>query len=346
MKPIISIIVPIYNVEKYLDKCLDSISRQSFKNIEIICVIDASPDNSLEICQRWKSHDNRIKIINEKINKGLGLTRNIGLNNAEGQYVAFVDSDDYIDVNMYNSLYTFAIEHNLDCCFCDYVRDTDGVISISKEPKTPFICIGREKVDEYMYDMLGPLPEHPSDVKHLVSAWRGIYSLEIIKKFNILFESERLNASEDIPFNIDYLMHSERLGYIPFKGYYYRFNPISLSRGYTHQKFVAYKYLMKSVKNKLDTHADEQKWMIHYMRFVFYTFRCIIKYESIKNINGEKFKNIKSRCDDELMSKIYDIYPYRRFHLKQCVFFFCMKHKITWMLYAMSIIENKIHKMI
>lgn len=344
--PKISIILPIYNVEKYLDECLKSVTHQTLKDIEIICVIDASPDHSIDVCEKWQTKDKRIVIVDEKVNKGLGLTRNVGLKYVHGEYVAFVDSDDYIDVEMYERMYDYAQENSLDTCFCDYLRDTDGVISESKEPKDSFTCLGREDVDEYLFDMLGPLPEYPSDVKHLVSVWRGIYSMKIIRRFGVRFESERLNASEDIPFNIDYLMKAERIGYIPFKGYYYRYNPVSLSRGYTHKKFQAYQYLLNEVKERLETYCDSRRWKLHYERFVFYTLRCIIKYEAIKDIDGNKMNNIRMRCDDSMMIPLYKDYPYKRFHIKQRVFFFCMKHRLVWMLYWMCILENKIHKVI
>ena len=102
--PKISIIIPVYNVEKYLRECLDSCVNQTLENIEIICVDDASPDNSIKILEEYQAKDSRIRIFRHEENKNLGAARNTGLANATGEYVWFVDSDDYIELNMVEEL--------------------------------------------------------------------------------------------------------------------------------------------------------------------------------------------------------------------------------------------------
>ena len=96
---LVSIIIPVYNVDQYLSKCLDSVIHQTYHNLEIICVNDASSDNSLEILKEYASEDNRIKILNNAHNKGLASSRNIALKAVRGDFVLFVDSDDWIDVD-------------------------------------------------------------------------------------------------------------------------------------------------------------------------------------------------------------------------------------------------------
>ena len=345
MMPKISIILPIFNVEKYLDKCLETVTEQTLTDIEIICVIDKSPDNSIEICKRFQAKDKRISIIEKTANEGLGFTRNTGISYATGEYIAFIDSDDYVDRDMFKNLYEYAEEHNLDGCFCNYINDLgNNRFSPTREPSEPFVCERREKVIEYMLDMVGPLPDYPTDVKHVVSVWRGIYSADIIKKNNILFESERNNASEDMPFNMDFFSHAERIGYIPFVGYYYRYNPISLSRGYTHKKFLCYMNLMNEVKQRLEKVCTEQQYKLHYQRCLYYYFRTIIKYESIKNIDGKRFSNILKRCKDKHLEYVFKDYPYWKLPLKHKVFYISMKYKIVPLLYVLCILENKIRR--
>ena len=101
--PLISIIVPVYKVEQYLDYCVDSIVKQTYEKLEIILIDDGSPDNSPEICDRWSERDPRIKVIHKK-NGGASEARNIGLDIAAGEYIGFVDSDDYIDKDMYRRM--------------------------------------------------------------------------------------------------------------------------------------------------------------------------------------------------------------------------------------------------
>ncbi len=115
----ISVIIPVYNVEKYLRECLDSVVNQTLKDIEIICVNDGSTDNSLEILKEYEKQDSRIKIIDKK-NEGAGVARNHGLQIASGKYIYFMDSDDFLDNNALEILYTKISEENADICLCDY----------------------------------------------------------------------------------------------------------------------------------------------------------------------------------------------------------------------------------
>ncbi len=119
MNPLISVIVPVYNVEKYLDRCLKSIAEQTYKNLEIILVNDGSPDNSGKICDEWAKKDPRIKVFH-KDNGGAGDTRNYGVEKATGEYIAFVDSDDVIADNYFEFLYDNLVKYDADISCCDF----------------------------------------------------------------------------------------------------------------------------------------------------------------------------------------------------------------------------------
>jgi glycosyltransferase involved in cell wall biosynthesis len=125
----ISVIVPVYNVEKYLEKCIDSILSQTFKDFEVILVDDGSKDRCGIICDKYESLDNRVKVIH-KTNGGLSSARNSGLEIASGEYVVFVDSDDWIDKNMYQELYNEAKKHNADIVQCKFIKAKDENVSI------------------------------------------------------------------------------------------------------------------------------------------------------------------------------------------------------------------------
>lgn len=118
--PKVSIIVPVYNVEKYLERCLDSLVNQTLKDIEILLVDDGSTDNSLKICEKYAS-DGRIKII-KQANAGQSAARNNALEIATGDYIGFVDSDDWVDTDFYEKLYNAAVENNADISMADFVR--------------------------------------------------------------------------------------------------------------------------------------------------------------------------------------------------------------------------------
>ena len=148
-KELISIIVPVYNVEKYLKKCVDSIVNQTYKNLEIILVDDGAADNSGKICDELVELDNRIKVYHKK-NGGLSDARNYGVERATGDYIGFVDSDDYIDAEMYEKLYEAIKKENVDVAECNlkivYPEKTD----LFTDQKYYQICNKQEYLEEYL----------------------------------------------------------------------------------------------------------------------------------------------------------------------------------------------------
>ena len=121
----ISVIIPVYNTEKYLNECLDSIVNQTLSDIEIICVNDGSTDNSLAILESYAKKDNRITVISQE-NNGQGSARNLGLKNSSGNYICFIDSDDYVDLNMLEKLYDNVILNNSDIVVFKIARFNDN----------------------------------------------------------------------------------------------------------------------------------------------------------------------------------------------------------------------------
>lgn len=117
MNPKVSIILPIYGVEKYLSRCMDSVLNQTLRDIEIIMVDDESPDSCPKMCDDFAAQDSRIKVVHKK-NGGLGYARNSGLDVATGEYVAFLDSDDFVELDAYEHLYNAAKKTKCRCCFC------------------------------------------------------------------------------------------------------------------------------------------------------------------------------------------------------------------------------------
>lgn len=127
----ISIIVPVYNVEKYLDRCIESIINQTYKNIEIILVDDGSTDKSGEICDNYANLDTRIEVIH-KVNGGVSSARNKGLDIANGEYIGFVDSDDYIHPKMYETLLSNLIDYDADISMCNYIKGIEDNYNFKK----------------------------------------------------------------------------------------------------------------------------------------------------------------------------------------------------------------------
>ena len=145
----VSVIVPVYNVEKYLDKCLDTLARQTLKEIEIIVVNDESPDNSQELIDKYQEKYSTIKGYKKK-NGGLSDARNFGINKATGEYIAFVDGDDYVELDMYEKIYNKAKSGNFDVVVCDlnYVYD-DKIVRVSSKIEKDTTNIKKAYIDIY-----------------------------------------------------------------------------------------------------------------------------------------------------------------------------------------------------
>ena len=209
-KSLISVIVPIYNVSRYLDRCMESLLHQTYKNIEIIMVDDGSPDDCGKKCDRYAAEEPRIKVIHKE-NAGLGMARNSGLEIAEGEYVMFIDSDDYTDVRMIERLYHRLTEEGADTCFCRYYdTSSEGKDELARETYLKQSYCGDE-TKKVLLGMIGSLPEQAGDVEIGMSVWKGLYSLDIIRDNGILFPSEREYISEDIIFHMQYLVKAKHI---------------------------------------------------------------------------------------------------------------------------------------
>ena len=210
----ISVIIPVYNVENYLKQCLESVINQTYKNLEIILIDDGSTDKSGNICEEYKQKDERIKLIH-KTNGGLSDARNVGLLNATGEYISFVDSDDFIDLDMYKILYDNIIKFKSDIVWCDYNIYLKGNIQKHKlfsEQKNYIIN------DVFIKDLFNKY--------HLEAfVWNRLYRKDIFK--DIRFPYKR--RCEDGYLVIAILSNAKKITVIPDALYFYRQRGDSLS---------------------------------------------------------------------------------------------------------------------
>lgn len=214
--PKISIIVPIYNVEKYLKKCIDSILEQTYSNIEVILVDDGSPDNCGKICDEYKKNDNRIIVIH-KSNGGLSDARNVGISVATGDYIAFIDSDDYVDNNYISYLYNLLVLNNSDISIVmPYIVDENYII----KNKTR-----KEKI--YNYNNVEALKIMLYQKKFETSAWGKLFKVDVIK--NIEFPKGKIY--EDLGTIYKYILNANKITFSTKKSYYYLQRSDSIMRG-------------------------------------------------------------------------------------------------------------------
>lgn len=202
-KPIVSIIVPIYNVEPYLKKCIDSITNQTLTNIEIILVNDGSTDNCGKIIDEYAKKDDRI-IALHKENSGQASARNMGLDVASGKYIGFIDSDDWIELDMYENLYKKIKHTNSDICICGRRAYTeDGKLSNEINLQDEVIDFNDKKDKKYILSKFF--------YNYTVVVWNKLYKNEIINDKNIRFEDVNYVGSEDALFNYCVLSDVKRI---------------------------------------------------------------------------------------------------------------------------------------
>ena len=325
-QPLISIIVPIYNVSKYLDRCMDTILNQTYKNLEIIMVDDESPDDCGKKCDEYAKKDDRIVVIHKK-NAGLGMARNSGLEIAKGQYVGFIDSDDYVSKDMFEKLYETLKENNADTCFGRYYDvDSNGNAREAKEYYKRDLYQGNQ-VKELILGMIGSLPEDPGDVEIGMSVWKGLYSMELINKYNLKFPSEREFISEDIVFHMEYLQKAQVVAACN--------NGASLTKSYKVDRFEKEKILYRKEVNELRkiflTAEFEQRL---YKSFLGRVRRCISQ-EANVNPNDKTVKfNIKQICKDELIQSITKRFDDRNMQITKRMVNCFIKYKMIVALYC------------
>lgn len=330
----ISVIIPVYKVENYIEKCIDSVINQSYKNLEIILVNDGSPDNCANICNNYKLKDSRVKVIH-KNNEGLGYARNTGLEVMTGDYVIFIDSDDYVDIKMVETLYNKLIDDQLDTVFCGLNKVfNDGKI-IKVEPYYKGVNFyDEEVVERVLLEMIGSKAEVREDSLLYMSVWHAIYSTKIIHENNIKFPSEREFMSEDISFHIDYLRYAKRVSYINNCLYYYRENNTSLSRSYIPNRFERQKKLYYQIDDKLKVFLLEESYQERLQRYFLGNVRGRI-IDIVFNEKENKLYNIKFVINDDLVKTTLATYPYKKNPIRHRIFNFLIKNqhsRILWMI--------------
>lgn len=200
----VSVIVPVYNTEKYLKNCIDSLLKQNFEDYEIIVINDLSPGNAEEIIKSY--NDKKIVYIKNKTNKGIGYNRNLGIKKAKGEYVCFIDSDDYVREDFISKMYNYSKENNLDLCVCDYVNvDEEG--NKLKEFNLSDFCITNYEENNKILCEINLAP------------WNKLYKKDMLVKNKIEF-SETLKY-EDLSFVALSIKNSKKIGKINEQLNYY-----------------------------------------------------------------------------------------------------------------------------
>ena len=328
----VSIIIPVYNVQEYLAVCLDSVINQTIKNKEIILINDGSTDRSYEILKEYKERYPEIIIINQE-NKGISDTRNAGLKAARGEYLAFVDSDDFIELNMFEKMYKAAIRENADIVICNYILykersdrqncNNQKIEGINKEGHI-------DKVEALEMFLL-------NDIKGY--AWNKLHKRELFLENKIKFPD--FVVCEDTPVGFLLLACSSKIYSMMEPLYYYRQRESSLTRTFSiksMQDMMDGCYIMRDIitKNSLlynklinyyKVYMIKTLWAIHNKYFIQLCETGEKKYYS-------EFKNIVSKEIDKL--KISEIVGSSKLTLKDKINIFLIKTRTYGLIFSIS----------
>lgn len=347
MQPLVSVIVPVYNVELYLEQCINSLLKQTLSDIEIILIDDKSTDHSSEICDKYVSIYNNIKVIHKLKNEGLGMACNTGIENAIGEYIAFCDSDDYVDPDMYERMYVCAKKYQSDAVYSGIKRVSNNGKYLDQlaHPKEFRVYTKEEDKHTLLKNMIASEPYESTERKIQVSAKVVLYSRELIQKRHLRFVSERLLPSEDLIFNIDVIANSNIVCVIPYFFYNYRVNPKSISQTVKKDKFILFKNLHSYIYKQCSNYNIKGNYVNRVQKmFLGYTRSYIsgIILSSLPLI--EKKYIFLSICKDNIWKDFWNIYPISKVQLYNKIFLIGIKYKLYSILFLLFNIKRIIRK--
>lgn len=347
-QPLISIIVPVYNVEKFLSQCLDSLINQSYENIEIVLVNDESPDKSIEIIEKYAALDSRIKYITQK-NTGLSGARNTGIEIASGEYLMFVDSDDWLNLETCSFLISKINEENYDVLFWSYAREYENA-SLKKnvlEADTKFYDNDSQKLHIRFFGLVECELQNPENADSIVTACMKLYKSSIIKDNKISFVDTKLIGTEDALFNCHYFYFVKKAFYAHQHFYHYRRDNLesltSVNKPNLHHQWNTLFSLMADIIDKFNLDA-------RYRIALNNRIALSIIGLGINEMNASyglvrKFHNLKRVLKSDLHRKSYKDLTLKYFPLHWKLFFFFAKYNFTIgvfsLLFAINYFVNK-----
>jgi glycosyltransferase involved in cell wall biosynthesis len=293
----ISIIVPIYNVEKYLRECLESIKNQTYKDIEVLMICGISNDNSTEIAKEYEKEDNRFKYIFRE-NNGLADARNVGISNAKGKYLIFVDSDDWIDLDTIENMFKIAQTERAEIVVGTYTPEEVADKSLYGAEMLDINVFSTKDIDKII--------RHISEIKFSAGAWHYLVDMDFIVKNNLFFD--KLRYVEDVLWTARLLCFASSIALYPKAFYHYRIREGSLSQDLNSKSIVDLLYScikMNEIRHKLT--SKEKINYVHKSTFKYFS-HCISQYYKLKKPD----KKIVRRAIKDNKKDILEILSYKK----------------------------------
>lgn len=284
---LISVIVPIYMVENYLKKCIDSILNQTYKNLEIILVDDGSKDSCANIVDEYEKIDSRIKVIH-KINGGLSDARNVGIDESTGDIICFIDSDDYINENMIEVLYKNMINTDSDISICSYLKVNENS-EVSNNLEKEIIKVYSSK------EALSNLYDKELDIETVV-AWNKLYRKKVWN--NIRYPKGKIHEDEYVIHNL--ILNSNKIVYSNLKLYYYLQRESSITSVFNYKRLDA----LNALKERIELFRNKNLFDLYNLATYKYFYTVLFFSKNIR----KKDKQVKKQIKKEFFLALKNIY--------------------------------------
>lgn len=345
----VTIIVPVYNTEKYLERCIESLINQSLQDLEIILVNDGSTDNSLNIIRKYERADERIKVI-DKENSGVSASRNCGMEEAKGEYICFVDSDDWIELDMVSALYQYNENLNCEIAMCTYSKEYENHSKSRFLDYSKLEVFQEEALKELHRRIIGPLGREmsdPSTLDTLSIVCGKLYKTSLLKDNKVEFVDMDIIGNEDCLFNIMAINYALRMVYFNVPLYHYwKENHKSLTSIYKKDLHKKWKRLYEIIEEFLEeNNKDELYYKALNNRICLSTLGLTLNecYQEGKS-SYKKIKALK-----EILSSSYIAIAFKDFNLEYLplhwrLFYFFNKYKVPVLSYAMGKTINRLRK--
>lgn len=325
MKPKISVIIPVYNVEKYLHRCVDSILNQSLQDFEIILVNDGSTDSCPEICDKYVQQDERIRVIHKQ-NARVAAARNDGIKVAQGEFISLIDSDDWIEPTMLEEMYSTATKFGCDFVMCDFTKKGKEVEYIVSQPIAEGFY-NRERIEKELFKCL--IMFDNIEFPPTISNWTCLFNREFLID-NVLYYDEDIHYCEDSIFGSKVMYNANRFYYLKGKYFYnYFYNPNSTTSKYNPKKWDSY----LKINERLEDYFKNDNFDFSYqlkINMLYFTLNMMSEIGRSNESFFEKRKYCKKVITNKRVRTIFKDFkmPEVSFGLK--IVINLIKYKCSW----------------
>lgn len=344
---LISIVIPIYNAERFLPKCLDSILDQTYTNLEVICVNDSSPDNSLEVLNKYAEKDSRIRVV-DKENEGVSAARNVGLSMVSGEYVMFVDADDWIDPETCQCAVDAMTEYQVDVVLWSYVSENHGNQSFKKLFNGDMVFeeeICKQRLHRRFVGIVDDELAHPELADALCPVWGKLYKREVIQKSGARFvDLSEIGTYEDGLFNLEVFGEVKKVVYLDRYFYHYRRdNTGSATSRYNPNLFNQWQNLYQRMTEYItERNLPEVYTKALHNRRSLGMLGLGLNIVSTDLPITRKLHLIRTILRDDRYIQAYRELDFQYFPIHWKVFYGCAKYKITVGVYTLLKVIQKI----